>query len=306
MDIGVALALGGIVDSDRFEPPTWESIRDQVTTAEQVGFDLVIAEDALSQPIGDGVQVDHWESVSVLAAAATVTSTIRLGHGVLNAPYRNPGMTAKIAETLDEISGGRFFLGIGAGNTPDDDYRAFGIDADPRYSRFAETIEIVHGLLKEGSATYDGQHHRAEEARLLGRSPRAGDIPIIIAAGGPRMMRLTARFADAWNWWADTDATPDTLRPKIDELERACEQEERDPDTLARTLDLYLPPGGPTDDGDLPADGQIADAILAFGELGISEVRCYLHPGMPGSRQVAPRVGLVEDMAAVVELVHAG
>lgn len=174
VDIGVALALGGIVGSDRMEPPTWESIRDQVVAAEQVGFDLVIAEDALTQPINDDVKVNHWESFAILGAAAAVTSTIRLGHGVVNAPYRNPGLTAKLAETLDEISGGRFFLGIGAGNTPDGDYAAFGIEADPRFSRFAETIEIIHDLLKEGSATLDGEYHRAEGAELLGRSPGRG------------------------------------------------------------------------------------------------------------------------------------
>ena len=306
MDIGVALALGGIVGSDRFEPPTWESIRNQVVAAEQVGFDLVIAEDALTQPLGDDVKVNHWESFAILGAAAAVTSRIRLGHGVINAPYRNPGLTAKIAETLDEVSGGRFFLGIGAGNTPDGDYRAFGIDADPRFSRFAETIEIIHALLKEGRATFDGEYHTAEDAELLGRSPHAGEIPIVIAAGGPRMMGLTARFADAWNWWGDMEATPETLMPKVDELERACEEAGRDPATLGRTLDLYLPVGGVPEDGALPDDHQTAERILSFGELGFTEVRCYLHPGMPGSRQVLPRVGLVESMGGVVELVHAG
>lgn len=309
MDIGVALALGGMPDGDRFAVPSWRSIRDQVVAAEAAGFDLVIAEDALTQPLPDGPVVDHWESTTVLAAVAAVTSRVRLGHGVVNAPYRSPGLLAKSIETLDEISGGRAFLGIGAGNTPDDDYRSFGIEAWPRFSRFEETIRIVTSLLRGDVSSFDGRYHRTDGAQLRVRGPQAGP-PVVIAAEGPRMMRLTAELADGWNWWIGPHGTPADVRPIIDELERACDAVGRDPASLRRTLDVYLPlapPGAEFDpDRPRPGDDETAEAILAFGALGIDEVRCYLHPHVPGSRQREPRAGLVEDLAGVVAAVHAG
>lgn len=308
MDIGLALALGGIPTGDRFQPPTWRSIRDQAVAAEAAGFDLVIAEDALSQPIPDGPVVDHWESMTVLGAVAAATSRIRLGHGVVNAPYRAPGLLAKSIETLDEISGGRVFLGIGAGNTPDADYRAFGIPASPRFSRFEETIRIVAQLLRGEVSDLDGTYHRTEGARLQIRGPQAGP-PIVVAGQGPRMLRLAAELADGWNWWIGPHGTPADLQPTLDGLEQACEEVGRDPATLRRTLDAYLPlaPAGLEFDPDRPApsDEETAEAILAFAEVGIAEVRCYVHPHVAGSRELARRVGLVEELAGVVELVHA-
>lgn len=309
MDIGIALALGGLFGSDRFEAPSWRSIRAQARAAEEVGFDLLIVEDALSQPHGDdGPISDHWESSTVLAAIAETTSRIRIGHGVVNAPYRNPGLLAKTIATLDEISGGRAFLGIGAGNTPDADYRSYGIDADPRYSRFEDTLEIVAGLLHDRQVDHEGRFHRAEARQYL-VGPRER-VPIVVAAGGPKMMRLAARLADGWNWWGSPHASPADLKPTIDGLERACEEVGRDPATLMRTLDLYLPvaPAGVEFDPDRqqPSEQETAEAILSFGELGVSEVRCYLHPAVPGARRREPRVGLVEGMAGVVERVHAG
>lgn len=309
MEIGVALSLGGYPEGDRFEPPKWEDLRGQARVAEQVGFDLVIGEDCLTQPFGDRTS-EHWESMTVLAAIAEATSTIRIGHGVVNSPYRTPGLIAKCAETLDEISGGRFFLGIGAGNTPDADYQAFGIDADPRFSRFEEKIRIVADLLRTGTATFDGQYHRADDAQFGLRGPRASGPPIVIAAGGQKMMRLTAEIADGWNWWGGPHVTPADIEEPIARLEAACEEVGRDPQTLERTVDLYLPlvPGGVEYDPDRPlaSDEETAEAILAFGELGVSEVRCYPHPFMPGVRRRAGRFEAIENMADVVGMVHDG
>lgn len=309
MDVGIALSFGGYPESGRFEPPTWKDLREQARAAEAVGFDLLIGEDCLSQPFGDRTS-GHWESMTVLAALAEATSVIRIGHGVVNAPYRNPGLIAKSAETLDEISGGRFFLGIGAGNTPDADYRAFGVAADPRFSRFDETIRIVADLLRDGRTTFDGRYHRADDAQLLLRGPRDSGPPIVIAAGGPRMMRLAAEVADGWNWWGGPHATPDEFEDRMRALDVACEEVGRDPATLDRTLDLHLPlvPGGVEFDPDrpLPSDEETAEAILAFGELGVREVRCYPHPFLPGVRRASGRVELVEGMADLVAMVQAG
>jgi alkanesulfonate monooxygenase SsuD/methylene tetrahydromethanopterin reductase-like flavin-dependent oxidoreductase (luciferase family) len=306
MRIGLAIELGG-APGWLVEPPTHDDLRARALLAEEVGFDVVMVEDQLSTPMED-VTVGSWESVVILAALAEATTTIDLGHSVINAPYRNPGHLAEIAATLDEVSGGRFFLGIGAGNTPDADYHAFGIPADPRYSRFVETLQIVHDLLRTGASTFDGTYHVTRGAELVQRGPRNGDIPIIVAAGGPRMMRTAAQLADGWNWWAVPFANPNDMRPRIDELERACEEVGRDPATLDRSLDLYFPvaPVGwdRQADGDPPAATaeQTAEALLAYRDLGVTEVRCYF----PRRNLAhADRLPAVEAMADVVALLHA-
>jgi alkanesulfonate monooxygenase SsuD/methylene tetrahydromethanopterin reductase-like flavin-dependent oxidoreductase (luciferase family) len=272
---------------------------------------MFVFEDALlyrGEAATDGV----WESVVIAAAVAATTSRINLGQSVVNSPYRAPAMTAKIAETIDEVSGGRFVLGIGAGNTPDSDYEAFGIPTDKRFSRFAEAIQIIHGLLKNGEIDFEGEFYSVKQAELVLRGPRQNGPPINIAAGGPKMLQLVARYGDAWNWWG-WDETLDQirvrLRPIIDLLEQACEAEERDPSTLVRTFDLYtvVPEAFGNRIGNAeglqveqPVTGtsaEIAEYILSLGELGVGEVRCDVWP---------KETAAVEAMKPVVEIVHTG
>jgi len=310
MRIGLITQLHGRPDGDT-PTPSWESISARAATAEAVGFDMFVFEDALlyrGKEATDGV----WESVSIAAAVAATTSRINLGPSVANSPYRSPAMMAKIADTIDEISGGRFVLGIGAGNTEDSDYEAFGFPTDKRYSRFAEAIQIIHGLLKSGEIDFEGEFYTAKRAELVLRGPRKGGPPINIAAGGPKMLRLVAKYADAWNWWG-WDETLEQLNvrlaPIIGLLEQACQVEGRDPPTLARTFDLYtvVPEGfdahGPKAEGlDMkqPVTGtseDIAEFILSVGKLGFGEVRCDVFPKTTAA---------VEAMQPVVEIVHAG
>jgi alkanesulfonate monooxygenase SsuD/methylene tetrahydromethanopterin reductase-like flavin-dependent oxidoreductase (luciferase family) len=288
-------------------PPSWASVRDQALAAEAAGFDLVVFEDALMLPDEAG-SLGVWESVSMAAAVAAATSTVGIGHAVLNSPYRVPALTAKIAATLDEIAGGRYTFGIGLGNTPDD-YPLFGIDADPRYSRFAEAIQIIYGLLRAGRADFDGEFYRARGAELILRGPRPAGPPIVIAAGKPRAMRLVARYADEWNWWTGERDGIVKLHELVAEMDRACEELGRDPATLRRSIDVFsvAVPGVP----DPPADstelhvsgppGTIAEALLAYGKLGFAEVRLNLRA--PAD---APRSEAIAWMEDVVELVHAG
>ncbi len=305
MRIGLIVQLHGAPGVSQLAP-TWESISRSASTAETVGFDSFVFEDAL---LLRGAEVTYgcWESVSIAAALAAATSRIRVGQSVINAPYRSPALTAKIAETLDEISGGRYIFGLGAGNTDDSDYEAFGFPTDRRFSRFAETIEIIHGLLKTGAVDYEGEYHSAREAELVLRGPRPQGPPIVIAAGGPKMLRLVARYADEWNWWtAEYQNAIGTLRPVVEELERACEELGRDPATLERSLDVYTvdplnlaAADEPTSIGE-PISGtsaEIAETLLGFGELGFDEVRCDVYPKTSEG---------IEAMADVVEQVHTG
>jgi alkanesulfonate monooxygenase SsuD/methylene tetrahydromethanopterin reductase-like flavin-dependent oxidoreductase (luciferase family) len=305
MRIGLHTRLFGRPDGDA-PAPSWESISQAATTAEAAGFDMFAFEDALlyrGEETTDGV----WESVSIAAAVAATTSSINFGQSVINSPYRSPAMTAKIADTIDEISGGRFVLGIGAGNTEDSDYEAFGFPTDRRYSRFAEAIQIIHGLLKNGEIDFEGEFYTARQAELVLRGPRPEGPPINIAAGGPKMLRLVARYADAWNWWAwgeTLEQINERMGPIIDVLEQACETEGRDPSTLERTFDLFtvVPEGFSTEDLDMkqPLAGtseEIAEFILSLGAVGFGEVRCEVFPKTAAA---------VEAMGPVVEMVHAG
>lgn len=287
-------------------PPSWASVRDQALAAEAAGFDLVVFEDALLYP-DDGGSMGVWESVSMVAAVAAATSTIGVGHAVMNSPYRQPALTAKIAATLDEIAAGRYAFGIGLGNTPDD-YALFGMDPDPRYSRFAEAIEIIHGLLRTGRTDFEGTYYRAPGAELVLTGPRPAALPIIIAAGKPKAMRLVARYGDEWNWWVGERNGLVRLRELVAEMERACAEVGRDPGTLRRSLDVFsvAVPGVPepvADSNELQLAGSpdaIADALLAYGELGFAEVRIDLR--VPPD---APRTDAIAWMQEVVSRVHA-
>ena len=305
MRIGLITQLHGRPGGDT-PAPSWESISQRAITAETAGFDMFVFEDALlyrGEEATDGV----WESVSIAAAVAATTNRINFGQSVVNSPYRSPAMTAKIADTIDEISGGRFVLGIGAGNTDDSDYEAFGFPTDKRYSRFAEAIQIIHGLLKNGEIDFEGEFYTAKRAELVLRGPRPQGPPINLAAGGPKMMQLVTKYADAWNWWGwgeTLEQLKDRLGPLIELLEQACETEGRDPSTLGRTFDLYtvIPEGSSTEGLDMeqPVGGssdEIAEHILSIGALGFDEVRCDVFPNTSAA---------IDAMRPVVEIVHAG
>lgn len=277
--------------------------------AEAVGFDMFVFEDALLYR-GKETTQGVWESLSMASALAATTSRMHLGPSVVNSPYRSPALTARIADTIDEISGGRFVLGMGAGNTEDSDYEAFGFPTDKRFSRFAEAIQIIHALLKTGEVDFSGEYYTARRAELVLRGPRPQGPPINIAAGGPKMMELVARYADMWNWWGwdeTIEQISERMGPIIETLEAACAAEHRDPATLARTFDLYtvIPEGFPGSDGtaegldrERPVAGtaeQIADYLLALGDLGFDEVRCDVFPKTTDA---------IAAMEPVVEIVH--
>ena len=284
--------------------PSWRSIRELATTAEGVGFDMFVFEDALMYRYDDHTD-GCWESMTMAGAIGASTDRIHFGQSVVNAPYRSPAMTASMAETLANISDGRYVLGIGAGNTFVSDYEGFGFPTDKRYSRFAEAIKIIHTLLRTGSVDFEGEFYTTRGAELMLRGPSPTGPPINIAAGGPRMLRLVARYADEWNWWTWDETIPEAierLTPIVEDLERACEESGRDPSTLGRTIDLYsiTPPGmNPETSMTNPIRGtadEIASHILALGQLGVDEVRCDL---TDKSRAA------VEAMAPIVDAVHA-
>jgi len=274
--VGVIMELSGRPGPDGRSAPSWEELKARAVSAESAGFDTLVYEDALMYR-GPTDNVGVWEAVAISGAIAEATSRIEFGPSVFNGVYRNPAMLANVAMTLDEVSGGRFLLGLGAGNTPDD-YEAFGFPTDHRFTRFAEAVDIIHRMIHGEAAYLEGRFWRAAGSETVLRGPRRP--PIIIAAGGPRMMRLTANYADEWNWWVTLSDSHDDLAAHVRQFDNECEQANTDPASIRRSLDLYGMEQG-------IGPNELAESILAFGALGFGEVRCALRDWTIGSDLVS-------------------
>lgn len=284
VDVGFLVFTG-----EGFNPahvPPGEPLTNLVVEAERVGFDSVGAPDHLRWQVDDRPH-GFRESTTLLAAFAAVTSRVRLGTAVLNAPFRNPALVAKIAATIDEISNGRFVLGLGTGGGPDIEYESFGFAADHRFSRFEEAFRIIHGLLRDGSVDFQGSYCRASHCLLAPRGPRPGAIPIMLGGDGPKLMRLAALHADEWSGFGvyHATATPQPFLPLLARLDGACAEVGRDPATLRRTVDVMAAPTGAVEHGvaqiGIPIHGrpeEMARQLAAFADVGIAEVRVYLWP----------------------------
>jgi alkanesulfonate monooxygenase SsuD/methylene tetrahydromethanopterin reductase-like flavin-dependent oxidoreductase (luciferase family) len=236
MKVGLMLALGE--DDVLGRPLDWATLRDMAVAADEGGLDSVWGADHLIFR-SDGSSHGIHECWSVLTAVAAVTRRVEIGPLVLALPFRNPALVAKMATTLDEVSGGRLVLGLGCGwHQPEFD--AFDFPFDHRVGRFEEALQVVLPLLKDGHVSFDGQWHRAE-AELLPAGPRPGGPPILIAGKGPRMMQLVARHADQWNaaWYGMPEEATE-LAERIERQRAACVAEGRDPATLKLTAGIFV------------------------------------------------------------------
>ena len=216
-----------------------------------------------------------WECWSLLAALAAATTRIGLGSLVSCTAFRNPALLAKMAVTVDEVSGGRLTLGLGAGSRPVE-FVAFGYPTDDAIGRFEEALTIIGGLLRHGHVDFVGRHYQARECELRPRGPRPSGPPILIGSRSPRMDRLAACHADGW-----TPAWPNraqALAPRIADIDAACRKVGRDPASLDRSVGVMvdLPDAvghgstasvGPTA---VRVGGEIAAELRACADLGIT------------------------------------
>jgi alkanesulfonate monooxygenase SsuD/methylene tetrahydromethanopterin reductase-like flavin-dependent oxidoreductase (luciferase family) len=302
MQVGAIISLAELAGPG--VPQSYAEIRDQVRYAEAAGLDTVWFADHLLGLDPDDVTGSPWEAWSVLCALAEATTTIRLGTLVLCTAFRPPSVLARMADTLQEVSDGRLVLGLGAGwHRPE--FRAFGVPFDYRAGRFADSLRIICGMLRYGHDTYAGPFHSIHEAPVRERPGRP--VPRILVAGRrPRMLRLTAELADAWNlaWYG---------RPEQDfldtnaELSRICESIGRDPSTLARSVGVRIAYPGKDAIPDLrrtplPGDAPaIADALAAWQAEGMSEVICWVDgTDRAGIDLVAEAVGCFKAAHPVV------
>jgi len=310
----VGLVLQTSIDSDGRIPP-WNEIRAFAQHAEAVGFDSLWLPDHLSIDLGyllgssDKTRVGMWECWSILSSLASVTSRVELGPLVACTSFRNPALLAKMADTVDEISGGRLILGLGGGwNEPE--YDAFGYPFDHRVSRFEEALQIIHALLRKGSVDFRGQYYEARNCELLPRGPRPGGPPILIGAREPRMCRLTAQYADYGNTMFIHQ--PESIAAARLSMDEACAKADRDPATLQRTAFMLIDQPG-------AYEGRLADQVRqfrsgrgasvtgtaeelaelfwAFAREGISHVQLWPEPG---------GMGAIDTLAPVLELLDRG
>lgn len=265
----------------------WSELLEMARLIEDVGFDSIWVGDHLLYRFDDGASAGPWECWSVLSALAASTSRVQIGPLVAATGFHAPAMLAKMAVTVDEISGGRLILGLGAGWN-ETEYRAFGFPFEHRISRFEEAFTIIRTLLREGSIDFAGRWYEARDCELLPRGPRSGGPPLLIGSSGERMLAITMPYADAWNvWYADIGNAPDGLAPFRERVDSACLAAGRDPSEVERTAAVLvqLPGGRGRRQGDArvapPVSGspdEMAEALRGFAAAGIGHVQVVLDP----------------------------
>jgi alkanesulfonate monooxygenase SsuD/methylene tetrahydromethanopterin reductase-like flavin-dependent oxidoreductase (luciferase family) len=281
--------------------PRWADILAMARRAEDVGFDSLWVPDHLIQYYAGVEPRGGWECWTLVTALATVTTRVALGTIVAATSFRNPAVTAKIVDTIEEISGGRVIVGLGAGYH-EPEYRAFGIPSDHLVSRFAEALQIIHGLLRHGHIDFAGQFYQARDCELRPRGPRPAGPPIMIGSSSPKMLGLLARYAELWNTWlVHGDSHPAAIPPLRARVDAACLAAGRDPATVGRTatvlvdyvrtddvaLRLMRPASTPTPIvGDTAA---IAATLRGFADEGIGHLQVFLQPNsLAGIERFAP------------------
>ncbi|MBI2782205.1 MAG: LLM class flavin-dependent oxidoreductase [Chloroflexi bacterium] len=260
----VPLAYG---DTEPGRAPSFAETLAFGRTAEAVGLDSIWVFDHLIFREADQPDEGLNEAWTTLSALAPVVPRVELGILVMCSSFRNAGLLAKMAGTLDEISEGRLILGLGCG-WHEPEYEAFGFPFDHRVGRFEEDLEVTTRLLRGETVTFDGKWSYFKAAALL--PPPNRQPPILVASKGERMLDLTATWADAWNtaWFGGVD---DVLRQRVAALDGACARVGRDPSAIRRTVGIRVrEPGAPADDGkstdaDTAGLAEIFDEHAALG-----------------------------------------
>jgi probable F420-dependent oxidoreductase len=258
----------------------FDDIKELTVAAEAVGFDSFWLPDHFIFRPHEPEQLGCWEVFTFLSALASVTATIALGPFVAATSFRNPALLAKMADALDEISGGRFILALGAGNW-EPEHTAFGYPFDHRAGRFEEAMQIIAPLLREGRIDFHGKYYEVTECVLRPRGPSPSGPPIWVGARGERMLRIIARHADAYN--AIWPINPAQVTERWEKMVTVCKEVGRDPATLALTVGAFVhpPEGGRPADDDRAISGtyeEIAAQMQAFAAVGVRHLIVDFRP----------------------------
>ena len=274
----------------------WGEIRDLALRAEEMGFDTVWSPDELmGRLVKDGPRYGFWDGFAIPAAMAAVTSRIKVGTWVASSLHRNPGIIAKAAATIDEVSGGRFVLGLGAGHAGSGAH-AFGLPEDHIYERFEEALEIIVPLLRTGRADYQGAYHVARDLEQLPPGPRPGRIPILLAGHGHKGYRHAARLADIWSCYATERSHIDELGPRATAFLAACAEVGRDPASVGRSAGVLVAPLAAAAHVSLFGSAitgsaeEIAATFRTFRDAGFTQLEFMFEPQTMAALEVMGRV----------------
>jgi F420-dependent oxidoreductase-like protein len=261
---------------------SFDDLRRCWQTAEAAGFDAAYVFDHFI-PIFSDENGPCMECFTVLTALAAATQRIRIGTLVVGNSYRHPAVLANICATLDQISGGRLELGMGAGWW-EREYRAYGIEfpsVATRIRQMEEAIRVVRALCTEHAPSFRGRFYTLADARMEPKPAQKPCFPIFVGGRGEQLtLRAVARVADGWNLIA---APVEEFRAKQEVLLRHCERERRDPATLRKSLAMgfagfrplapRMPPGALG--GSL---GEVTDAVGRAFDAGVDEVILSMRP----------------------------
>ena len=267
-------------------PVGWTEVRDIALEAENCGFDSLWVGDHLLYRDDEGTR-GPWEAWTSLAALAEATDRISIAPLVAATSFHSPAMLAKMASTVDEISGGRLILGLGAGWN-ETEYLAYGFPFDNRVSRFEEAFTIVRTLIREGTIDFEGEYYQLRDMDL---QPRArSDMKLMVGSNGPRMLRITTPYIDMWNTWHVWFGNrPEGLPPLVSKLEEAARSVGRDPLAIEKSAAVYVElargsgrragseqrPDAPPISG---SHQEIAEGISAFADQGMDHLQVVLDP----------------------------
>jgi len=272
---------------------------------EQIGFDSVWVGDHLLYRDEVYGARGPWEAWTTLAGIAASTSRIAIGPLVACTSFHNPAMLAKLATTVDEISGGRLILGLGAGWN-ETEYRAFGFPFDRRVARFAEAFTIIRTLLREGRIDFEGEFYSARDCELVPRARRGGPR-LMVGSIGERMLAIAAPYVDSWNaWFSWTGNRPDGVAPLRAKVDAACVAAGRKPGEVERTVAVLVRLPGATGRREVdpseqttPLEGSpvvIAESLRAYAREGINHVQLVIDPITEASLEaLAPVLQNLDD-----------
>ena len=289
----------------------WPELAEMSRRIEAGGFDSIWVGDHLLYRTPDRGERGPWEAWSQMAAIAAITDRVEIGPLVASTSFHSPAMLAKKAITLDEISNGRFILGLGAGWN-EVEYRAFGFPFDRRASRFEEAFEIIRRLVAGEQVTFAGEFYDVEESVLLPSGPRPGGPPLLIGSQGPRMLSITAPHMSMWNaWYAWYGNRPEGLVPILAKVDEALNSAGRNPNDVSKTAAVLVAldegvgrhTAHPAPDSN-PLRGsveELAAALASWQDIGIDHLQLVLDPITLDSIDV-----MTDVLAGVRELTGGG